>query len=176
MAAGVCPVCGLDLDAIKPLDAIAAIRSFPRRYRAALTTFGRDEDADALIRRRPDPDGWSALEHAAYAADMIDRYAPSVRRMLVEDDPTLPFFDPASRLEEERWNERPLREVVSAMETACADMGMTLDEVGADEWTRTGHFDWGERDVLAAAREAVHQGSHHLRDIDQVLRRVRGRP
>jgi hypothetical protein len=175
MARSACPVCGLDLDSIKPLDAIAAIRSFPRRYRAALTTFGQDEDADALVRRRPGPDGWSALEHAAYAADMIDRYAPSIRRMLVEDRPTLPFFEPQSRLEEEGWNERPVREVVSAMETACADMGMTLDEVGADDWARTGRFDWGERDVLAAAREAVHQGSHHLRAMEHVLSRVRGR-
>jgi hypothetical protein len=174
MAGSVCPVCGLDLDSIKPLDTIAAIRSFPRRYRAALTTFGQDEDADALVRRRPGPDEWSALEHAAFAADMIDRYAPSIRRMLVENHPTLPFFDPESRLEDEGWNERPVREVVSAMETACADMGMTLDEVGADDWARTGLFDWGERDVLAAAREAVHHGSHRLREIDQVLRRMRG--
>jgi hypothetical protein len=175
MAGFVCPVCGLDFDSIKPLDAIAAIRSFPRRYRAALTTFGRDEDPDALVRRRPEPDSWSALEHAAYAADMIDRYAPAVRRMLVEDNPTLPFFDPGSRVEEEGWNERPVRDVVSSVETACADMASTLDTVGADDWTRKGRFDWGERDVLAAAREAVHQGSHQLRDIEQVLRRVRRR-
>jgi hypothetical protein len=174
-AGSACPVCGLDFESIKPLDAIAAIRSFPRRYRAALTTFGQDEDADAVVRRRPEPDDWSALEHAAFAADMIDRYAPSVRRMLVEDNPTLPFFDPDSRVEDERWNERPVRDVVWAMETACADMASTLDTVGADDWTRTGRFDWGERDVLGAAREAVHQGSHHLRDIEQVLRRVRGR-
>jgi hypothetical protein len=175
MAGGVCPVCGLDLDSIKPLDTIAAIRSFPRRYRAALKTFGQDEDADAVIRRRPAPDEWSALEHAAYAADMIDRYAPSIRRMLMEDNPTLPFFDPESRVEEEGWNGRPLPKVVADMETACADMGMTLDEVGADDWARRGRFDWGERDVLAAAREAVHVGSHHLREIEQVLRQVRGR-
>ena len=175
MATGRCPVCGLDFDSIKPLDAIAAIRSFPRRYRAALTTFGQDEDADAVIRRRPGPDEWSALEHAAFAADMIDRYAPSVRRMVVEDNPTVPFFDPESRLQEDNWNERPVREVVSAMETACADMASTLDTVDADDWTRGGRFDWGERDVLAAAREAVHQGSHHLREVERVLRVVRGR-
>ncbi|HWC11954.1 MAG TPA: DinB family protein [Acidimicrobiales bacterium] len=175
MAAEVCPVCGLDYGSIKPLDAIAAIRSFPRRYRASLTTFGQDEDADALARRRPGPDEWSALEHAAYAADMIDRYAPAVRRMLVEDNPTLPFFGPEARVEEERWNESPVGRVVSDMETACADMASALDAVGADDWTRRGRFDWGERDILAAAREAVHQGSHHLRDIEQVLRRVRGR-
>jgi DinB family protein len=175
MAGWVCPECHLDYDSIKPLDTIAAIRSFPRRYRAALTTFGQDEDADALVRRRPEPGAWSALEHAALAADMIDRYAPAVRRMLVEDGPTLPFFDPESRVDNERWNERSVRGVLSDMETACADMASTLDSVGAEDWTRTGRFDWGERNVLDAAREAVHQGSHHLRDIESVLRRVRGR-
>ncbi len=175
MARRVCPECGLDYGSVKPLDAIAAIRSFPRRYRAALTTFGQDEDADALVRRRPAPEEWSALEHAAYAADMIDRYAPAVRRMLVEHNPTVPFFDPASLVEEEGWNERPVRAVIADMETACADMASTLDTVDAGDWTRTGRFDWGEGDVLTAAREAVHHGAHHLRDIERVLRRVRGR-
>ena len=173
--AWVCPECGLDYDWIKPLDAINAVRSFPRRYRAALTTFGRDEDADALVRRRPEPDVWSALEYTAHVADMLDRYAPAIRRMTVEDRPTLPFFDPESRVDEESWNERPVRSVISDLETACADLAATLETVEADEWTRTGVFDWGERDVLTTARDAVHQGSHHLRDVERVLNRVRGR-
>jgi hypothetical protein len=175
MAGWVCPECGLEYGSVKPLDTIAAVRSFPRRYRAALTTFGRDEDPDALVRRRPEPGVWSALEYAAHVADMLDRFAPAIRRMLVEDRPTLPFFEPEARVQDDHFNERPLRSVVAEVETACADLAGALDTVGADDWTRTGVFDWGERDVITTARNAVHEGSHHLRDIERVLRRVRGR-
>ena len=182
MAGWVCPKCGLDYDTIKPLDAIAAVRSFPRRYRAALTTFGRDEDADSILRRRPAPDVWSALEYAAHVADVIDDLAPAVRRMLVEDRPTFPpSWDPDERAvsgaygERPPYNERPLAQVISDLETACADLASTLDTVGADEWTRVGRFDYGERDILAVTRNAVHEGSHHLRDIERVLSEVRGR-
>ena len=182
MAGWVCPECGLDYDTVKPLDAIAAVRSFPRRYRAALTQFGQDEDADSILRRRPEPGVWSALEYAAHAADIIDHLAPAIRRMTVEDRPVLTSWDPDERAaagaynETAPYNERSLPRVISDMETATADMAATLETVEADEWARTGRFDFGERDVLTTARNAVHEGSHHLRDIERVLSQVRGRP
>ncbi len=167
-----CPECGLDYDSIKPLDAVNAIRSFPRRYRPPLASLSRYDDFDALVRTRPDPGTWSALEYAAHAADMIDRLAPGIRRILVEDRPTLPLFDPEARVDSERFNDRTVARVLSDLDTACADMAATLETVEADEWTRMGRFDWGERDILATARNAVHEGSHHLRDMEGVLARV----
>ncbi|MGI8684731.1 MAG: hypothetical protein ACR2MO_06530 [Acidimicrobiales bacterium] len=46
----------------------------------------------------------------------------------------------------------------------------------ADDWNRRGRFGPAERDALAVARNAVHEGSHHLRDVQRVLSQVRGRP
>lgn len=181
MARWVCPECGLDYETVKPLDAIAAIRSFPRRYRAALTQFRQEDDADSILRRRPEPGVWSALEYAAHAADIIDHLAPAIRRMTVEDRPVLTSWDSDERAvigaynEKAPYNERSLSEVMSDLETATADMAATLETVEADEWTRTGRFDFGERDILTTARNAVHEGVHHLRDIERVLRQVRGR-
>ncbi|HEX3394145.1 MAG TPA: DinB family protein [Acidimicrobiales bacterium] len=172
MAGWVCPVCGFDQDSVKPLDAINAIRSFPRRYRSALAALSRDDAFDALIRRRPEPGAWSALEYTAHAADMIDRFAPAIRRIQVEDRPTLPFFDPQARVDDDKFNDRTVSRVLSDLETACADMAATLETVEAEDWTRTGHFDWGDRDILDAARNAVHEGSHHLRDTERTLAEV----
>ena len=39
-----CPECGLDYDTVSPSDAVAAVRSFPRRYREAL--FGFTDQTD----------------------------------------------------------------------------------------------------------------------------------
>jgi len=174
MGGWVCPECGLDYDTVKPLDAINAIRSFPRRYRAALAALSRDEAFDVLVRRRPVPGTWSGLEYTAHAADMIDRFAPAIRRIQVEDRPALAFFDPETRVDQDRFNDRTVSRVLSDLETACADMAATLETVEAEDWTRTGRFDWGERDILTTARNAVHEGSHHLRDTERVLAQVWG--
>ena len=45
-----------------------------------------------------------------------------------------------------------------------------------DDWTRTAVFDFGDREVIDMARNMVHEGSHHLRDIERVLRSVIGKP
>jgi hypothetical protein len=37
---------------------------------------------------------------------------------------------------------------------------------------RSGRFPWGERDVLTMIRNGVHEGKHHLRDVEQVLERL----
>jgi hypothetical protein len=173
----VCPECGLDYDTIKPLDTIRAIRSFPYRYRNLLKALYREEpNAENLVRERPEPGAWSALEYAAHVADMIDSMAPAIRRIVVEDDPTIPVFDHQSRVVDENYGGLPVNEALARLDSACADMGMTLDCLGAEEWTRTGEFPWGQRDALTVARNAVHEGSHHLRDVERVLESVTGHP
>ncbi|HEX2275399.1 MAG TPA: hypothetical protein VHG90_16165, partial [Acidimicrobiales bacterium] len=101
----------------------------------------------------------------------------------IEERPSFPpSWDPDERAvsgafgERPPYNERPLPQVLSDLETACADLTATLDTVEADGWTRLGRFDYGERSILDLTRNAVHEGSHHLRDIERVLNQVRGRP
>lgn len=175
MKGWVCPECGLDYDTVSPRDSVVAVRSYPRRYRAALASIGDEEQRVEVLRRRPAPDTWSALEYAAHVADVLDLTAPTIRRMLVEHNPKLSFFDSDQQAADQRYNEQSLSDVLDRLETACIDLASVLEGVLADEWTRPGTFDWGERDVLAITRNAVHEGSHHLRDIDRGLRAVHSR-
>lgn len=93
-----CPECGVDEDSIAVPDAIAAIRTFPRRYREALS--GITDASEALVSRA------AATSSAAW--------------------------------------ERPFT-------------------VGTDQHLAS----W----IVA---HAAHEGSHHLRDIERVGRRVGG--
>ncbi len=173
----VCPECGVDYDTISPSDAVVALRSFPRRYRAALTTFEDDEgDPEAAIRRRPAPDTWSALEYTGHVTDLFDTIDESIRRMLVENRPELGFWDPDQRAAERRYGEQDAGAVLESLRAVATRMADRLERVVADDWTRTGVFPWGERDVLTMARNAVHEGAHHLRDVERGLQQVRGRP
>ena len=66
--------------------------------------------------------------------------------------------------------------MLDGMTRAAETLATNLREVTADDWRRIGHFPWGDRDILMTARNAVHEGSHHLHDVDRVLRAVIGRP
>ncbi len=170
-----CPECGLDYDTISPQDAVVAVRSFPRRYRALLVTPGADDGPDAVFRRRPDPATWSALEYTAHVADILDHLGPAIRRIVVGDKPLITLFDSDERAASQRYNELERTEVLGWLELASAELASILEGVNADDWTRVGRLDVGERDALAVARNGVHEGSHHLRDVQRVLNQVRGR-
>ncbi len=60
-----CDECGFVYEDLAAAEIPAAIRSFAKRYLAPLSRFLPGEDGDAVVRQRPAPDTWSALEYAA---------------------------------------------------------------------------------------------------------------
>jgi len=166
----------MDFDTVSPQDAAAAVRSYPRRYRALLAAPGAADGPDALFRRRPDPSTWSALEYTAHVADRLDHLGPALRRITFEKQPALPHFDNDVRAADQAYNSLERTEVLGWLDLACAELASVIDEVRADDWTRTGLLAGGERDALAVARDGAHEGAHHLRDVQRVLAVVRGRP
>ena len=152
------------------------MRSFPRRYRALLATPGAPDGPDAVFRRRPDPSTWSALEYTAHVADRLDHLGPAIRRIVYEDRPSIDVFDGDARVTQKGYNALDRTEVLGWLDLASDELASVLADVPADDWTRTGMVAGAERDALAMARDGVHEGSHHLRDVHRVLDAVRGRP
>ena len=164
-----CPGCGLDYDTISPPDAKVAIRSFPRRYRTALAAALEDESDEGLVRRRPDDTTWSGLEYTVHVADLFEHFTTIVRRMYDETGPTIDFWDPDERAASERYGEQDPQATLDRLDRAAADLAAQLERVDANGWSRTATFPFGERDLLTMARNAVHEGSHHLRDVERSL-------
>jgi DinB family protein len=170
-----CEECGFEYETVSPADAAVALRSFGKRYRAPLTRFLSGEDGDALLRERPSPGAWSALEYAAHARDAIRFNTYLARRALSEDNPELPFPNPDKIVAEERYNTQ-LDPATVADELAergerCAQV---IESADADAWSRTATFgSAGSFTALWFARNAVHEGHHHLLDVGRTLRHVR---
>jgi hypothetical protein len=160
---------------VSPQDAAVAVRSFPRRYRALLAAPGLPDGPDAVFRRRPDPSTWSALEYTAHVADRLDHLGPEIRRITLGNHPTLVAFENELRATEQAYNTLDRTEVLGWLELACDELSTVIDGVRADDWVRTGLLAGEERDALTLARDGVHEGSHHLRDVQRVLAAVRGR-
>jgi hypothetical protein len=169
-----CEECGFVYDDLAGADAPAALRAFARRYRAPLTRFLPGEDGDALVRRRPAPETWSALEYAAHMRDVFGNYDRWVQQILLEDRPALEGPTPDELAVERRYNDDDPRAVADAVAANAESLAATFEKVPDDGWERVG-VRWGheERSVLLHARRAVHEGNHHLLDIGRGLRAVR---
>lgn len=148
-------------------DEIApALRSLADKYVAVLI----NRDADSL-RARPLPDVWSGLE---YACHMRDVYRVQRERVLLAQEQDQPEFAPMRREERvtsERYNEQSTAQVVREIGDAAEALAGTLESLDEDGWSRTGIYNYPERRVRTVewiGRHTVHEGEHHLQDIERV--------
>ena len=168
-----CDECGFDYEALAPADVPAAIRSFARRYRAPLSRFLPGEDGDSIVRQRPAPGTWSALEYAAHVRDVFAAYSRWIRQCLEEDRPVLQGPGPDEAADQRDYNEDDPAAVADALAANAERLATTVESVPGDGWDRVGLRRDEERSVLFTARRAVHEGNHHLLDIGRGLRAVR---
>lgn len=161
-----CPDCGFDAPTVAPADALAAVRSYPRRWRALLV---RPDDADPeILRRRPAAGEPSALDHGAAAAAGMQAAAVALGAIQSHDDPPVDLEPPPAA------GGRTLDDVLGAITSAAGALADAIDAVHGEGWARTGRLPDGRPvRALDAARSGVHAGSHHLRAADRALAGVR---
>ena len=171
-----CDECGFVYAEVSPEDAVARLRSFGRRYRAPLTRFLGGEDGDAILRRRPEPGVWSALEYAAHVRDAIRFNGYLARRTLSEDRPTLPSPNPDQAAADNSYNDEDAAAVADDLEERAERLAAAVeanDDPTSWECTAVWEGRDGDFTALYFVRNAVHEGHHHLLDIGRVLRHVR---
>ena len=171
-----CDECGFDGDAMANADLAEACRKFAKRYRAPLTRFLPNEDGDAVLRRRPAPEVWSALEYAAHTRDVFAFYRERIERVLAEDRPTLHAVGFGDREEEQTYNDEDPATTADGVTGEAAAVASLLESLDADAWQRVGLASDGsgaERTVRVLAERVVHDAHHHLLDIGRSLRAAR---
>ena len=171
-----CGECGFRGDERSNGDLVRQAAGFATRYAAPLSRFLPGEDAGALLRARPAPATWSALEYAAHVRDALAFYADRIRLVVAEDRPRLEAFGFAAACEERRYVDEAPDAVVRGLASATEDLATVLASLPDDAWTREGIGSGGDpRTVRVLAERAVHEGHHHLLDVGRSLRAARGR-
>lgn len=170
-----CEECGFVYSSVSPEEAAEKLRSFGRRYRAPLTRFLAGEDGDAILRQRPEPDVWSALEYAAHVRDAVRFNGYMARRTLTEDHPTMPAPNPDKAAADNNYNDEDPAEVAAGIEERAEKLAVMVDSTDASSWDRAAAWEGRDGDFTAIyfVRNAVHEGHHHLLDVGRVLRHVR---
>lgn len=109
-------------------------------------------------------------------ADRLDHLGPAILRVTRENNPAIAAFDNEERITSQAYNELERVEVLGWLDLACDELASVIADVRPDDWTRKALVAGEARDALTLARDGVHEGAHHLRDVQRVLDAVRGRP
>lgn len=171
-----CAECGFHASTVTPVNAEATVRALGRRYQAPLTRLLPGEDSDEVLRKRPNPDTWSALEYAAHVRDLIALWGHTLHRALREDRPNLPRPDPeiADRFAaEEAYNSQDPTKVAQELSANAERMAAKVATIAPDQWDRDVMFGDEEMTALAIVHKVAHEGEHHLLDLARSLRAAR---
>jgi hypothetical protein len=146
-------------------ELLKALRSNPVTVRALL----RDLD-DAAIRARPAPGEWSIVEVVAHLGDTEERTLGRVRRMLDEDNPTLPGFDQAALAVERRYHEMDFAEALRRFLSLRAEHLALLEALDDAGWRRPGvHAENGPMSVQLYESHIAGEDADHMAQIARLV-------
>jgi len=166
----------MDLSKLAPSDAVVALRSLERRYRALFAGLGQDESPDDVARRQAG-NGWSALEHVVAATWAISAAARGLDAVLTQDTPVLepnevdPVLRPRPGLPTGTLHER-----LAEQSKVANELADRTERVPAGDWERIGLLGDGSGRRVSALdllRTAVDAGVTHLKGAEYVLDEVR---
>ena len=113
------------------------------------------------------------MEYVAHTRDAIAWYGERIDLILTQDRPQLAARDWDAVCEERRYVDEVPAQAVEGVEREASRLAAQLAATPADNWKRAGVGSGGDdRTVLDLARRAVHEGVHHLLDVQRVLQAV----
>lgn len=170
-----CAECGFAFDNFDPKTVGESIAKVGKRVRAPLTRGLPNEDLLAVLRTRPTPDEWSALEYACHVRDALDVNIERVAATLLPDPPEFQAFGRDEAVVARNYNTQDPAIVAQEIDAVAAALSASFAAVPDDAWDRF----WVRGDMKFSidwmARNIQHEVDHHLLDIGRTMRHVRGR-
>jgi S-DNA-T family DNA segregation ATPase FtsK/SpoIIIE len=162
-----CESCGYAYDALSRPDLPGAVRT----HAAAIADRLRTAEV-ALLRRRPSPEVWSALEYSCHVRDVVHVQIERLGRALTEDEPDFVPMNREERVLLERYNEQSPEAVAAELEINANSYAAACERLTAEQWLRGGVYHWPVTTVRSmdwVARNTIHELIHHTEDIDRNL-------
>jgi hypothetical protein len=166
---------GLDVSKLLPPDALAAIRSYPRRFRSELASFEGDDSVEELA-ARIGPDGESAIQIISDVSRTWTLLNEALRQTLTSAEAILhpAVLDAAQR----SWDSPPsesLDDVLTELDHSAEALTERMASVARlDDWNRrAGVAGGGEVTALDLVRSATVAGHDGLDRVKAALAAAR---
>ena len=153
---------------LSPADAAVALRTMPRRYRAALLPVDGPE-----MEARATTIGARGVSPTDLASDtvrslvILERALHDVR---LSDDPALhpAVLDRSARHWDAGVRETP-HSVLAQLDDVCTSFADAIDAVATTDWARTGTTGGRPVDAVTIVREAADTAGENLRSMETLL-------
>jgi DinB superfamily len=148
-----------------PEAVIAALENSP----AIIIPLVREVPA-AVLKRRPQPEKWSAHEHACHLAEVHPLFFSRLERMLNESRPHITAYNPDEAMEKGALLKIDLDEALERFSDDRARLVELLKDLTEDDWLREAeHEEYDHYSVLIMFRHlALHDMLHAYR-IEELL-------
>jgi hypothetical protein len=134
----------------------------------ALQDFPSDQLTAHLISGK-----WSACEIIHHLADSESTSAIRLRKLLVEDSPTIQGYDEAEFAVRLKYNEREIEPALDAFRAARATTAQLFRLMSEDDWKREGHHTesgkYGVEDWLRVYAAHAHNHAAQIRKLRSAL-------
>ena len=155
-----CPECGFDPSAHSRSGYGTEIRGLAGTYRQLL--------GSRLVRDRPSPRVWSALEYGAHVRDVFVLFRERLLLMLSEDAPTFANWDQDATAVAQQYAQQDPAKVAYDLAAAAGKLADAFDKLATDSWARTGHRSDGATFTIESfGTYLLHDPIHHVWDIRQ---------
>jgi S-DNA-T family DNA segregation ATPase FtsK/SpoIIIE len=170
-----CAECGFVYESVEPDEIPGVLQNLGSRF--SIRVDGID---DATLRRRPDPAVWSPLEYLCHVRDVFLIQRDRAVLALVEDRPSFHCMYRDERADIIHYAaEIPGRVAHDQLGVAADLVAWVYSQRSPDDWQRPLVYNYPEpveRDLAWLGRHTIHEGEHHLFDVDRLLGQPARRP
>ena len=161
-----CAECGFDASHLTVPDAIAALRSLRRRWHEAF-----EDVPDEDLRTRPNIKVWSPLEYAAHTRDVLRMHVAGLAEILAGKKPTYPSVPAEQDAPDHGHNELEPETVLDELGDAADAEAAEAEAARGPAWERTVTLGGETLTADWMIKHSVHDATHHLFDVERILRR-----
>lgn len=157
-----CGACGFDGGLYDQVSLLDSLRALGARWRDVL------DNAGSLLRVRPDPAVWSAIEYAAHSRDITALHAFGIEQALTLNEPTYAqLADDLIESAAATYCDDDPQDVVSVLETDANRMVSLAAGAGSAAWNRGLTIGDSRTDVRWLLEHGLHDSLHHLDDVER---------
>jgi hypothetical protein len=168
---GLCQECGFNYDTGDLQGTVTTLIRQAAESSMALTKAAAGPDAD-VVRLRPEPEVWSAIEYACHVRDVLEVQRARIAQCLAEDRPVYAPMDRSGRLKELKYEQQDPMVVAAALMKNARDFGAAARVLQPSQLGKLGLYNYpvrAPRTLGWLIRHTAHEIQHHRQDIITIL-------